>query len=487
MYYQGLRPVKQKNKIPINLLDLYEEGVAREKLRKIELRKDAIMLLRVKQKYDIISQHFAKFKTVKRNLPYIKLEDGKNLLFQSPEEMDNFKEIYDINLEELSSLNILFFYKLPNLLKLSVRFSFISFVNENEYLSEPRYPYLQQLDLNCNNLDNSCLNVIRHMKSLKILNLMGNFITGDICDISSLDQLEELNLSYNHIQSIFVNLDMLKDLKLNNEEQQFQTKINARDVQQSLEEKGGENQESSNNLSPNEYTQEKDPKQIEETQKTFQKLQVYLKTNLQDFYHKISLLKALKLINLSNNRIHFFDIDPFYIRSNNGFRKLESIDLSHNLIQEEISILLVVNVPLLKYLNLSFNPISTSKASFENIEFEIFKSKNILIQNDNLRKKLKSKFNVKDILNYPPSTYQVKKFKIAPKSKKHLITPVKNDFSSLNERTTDEDDEDNKSDEENKYNDINVVELPSIEKMALNPILMTRLDMVGKKKGMSHK
>lgn len=115
MYYQGLRPVKQKNKIPINLLDLYEEGVAREKLRKIELRKDAIMLLRVKQKYDIISQHFAKFKTVKRNLPYIKLEDGKNLLFQNPEEMDNFKEIYDINLEELSSLNILFFYKLPNL------------------------------------------------------------------------------------------------------------------------------------------------------------------------------------------------------------------------------------------------------------------------------------------------------------------------------------------------------------------------------------
>ena len=41
---------KQRNlvNLPVNLLDLYDEGVARDKLRKIELRKDAIMLLRVK-------------------------------------------------------------------------------------------------------------------------------------------------------------------------------------------------------------------------------------------------------------------------------------------------------------------------------------------------------------------------------------------------------------------------------------------------------
>ena len=45
-----------------DLLDLFEEGVAKEKLHKIELRKDAMMLLRIKQKYDIISQHFAKYK-----------------------------------------------------------------------------------------------------------------------------------------------------------------------------------------------------------------------------------------------------------------------------------------------------------------------------------------------------------------------------------------------------------------------------------------
>ena len=53
------RKIGSKN---CDLLDLFEEGIAKEKLHKIELRKDAMMLLRIKQKYDIISQHFAKYK-----------------------------------------------------------------------------------------------------------------------------------------------------------------------------------------------------------------------------------------------------------------------------------------------------------------------------------------------------------------------------------------------------------------------------------------
>ena len=44
---------------------------------------------------------------------------------------------------------------------------------------------------------------------------MGNFIKADICDISSLSNLEELDLSYNSIESFFVNLNMLKELKNN--------------------------------------------------------------------------------------------------------------------------------------------------------------------------------------------------------------------------------------------------------------------------------
>ena len=103
--YNSNNSYKQKTQghlnTPVNLLDLYDEGVARDKLRKIELRKDAIMLLRVKQKYDLISQHFAKFKPKHTyKVPYIKLNSGANLFMKSPDEMDKYKQVYEIVLEE---------------------------------------------------------------------------------------------------------------------------------------------------------------------------------------------------------------------------------------------------------------------------------------------------------------------------------------------------------------------------------------------------
>ena len=203
-----------------DLLDLFEEGVAKEKLHKIELRKDAMMLLRIKQKYDIISQHFAKYKDrtygghKKPKFPVIKLNNGDNLLMYPPDEMYQFPEVYEIFLEELQNCNISFFGALPNLHRLSIRFSNISLMDESEYLAVPRYINLRELNLNCNNLDTSCLYIICHMKNLRILNLMGNFLTTDIPDLTELEYLEELNLSYNHIESYFINLNLLKDFKL---------------------------------------------------------------------------------------------------------------------------------------------------------------------------------------------------------------------------------------------------------------------------------
>ena len=458
--YNSNNPYKQKTRTqvhmnaPVNLLDLYDEGVARDKLRKIELRKDAIMLLRVKQKYDIISQHFAKFKTKQPyKVPYIKLNSGENLFMKSPEEMNKYKEIYEIVLEELSNINITYFCLLPNLLKLSIRFTNIALINEDEYLSCERYSSLLELKLNCNNLDSSCLENIRHMTTLKKLNLMGNFINANICDISSLSNLEELDLSYNSIESFFVNLNMLKELKNNSN--------NILAVNQS---------------SVNYNDRETNEKHFDETQKTFQKLQIYLKTNMQDFYHKLSLLKKLKVLNLSNNKIHFFDIDPFFIQQNNGFAELKSIDLSTNLIEEEISILLVVNVPQLEHLDITNNPITRNKEAFDNIEYEIFKSKNILLTNNAVYKKMKTKYNVKDILNYPPQPYLVKKYKIEQKSKKDLIMPIQPEI------ITDENENKSSEDEEEKKSSSEEVQLPPIGQLSVNPILMTRLDMVGKKK-----
>lgn len=114
---------------------------------------------------------------------------------------------------------------------------------------------------------------------------------------------------------------------------------------------------------------------------TYEEWQKFLRTNLQDFYHKLSALKNLKALNLSHNKIHFFDIDPYHIQQMNGFSRLNTLDISFNLIDEEISILLVMNIPNLKSIDITCNPITRKQTAYENIEYEIFKTKNILLIN----------------------------------------------------------------------------------------------------------
>ena len=366
--------------------------------------------------------------------------------------MEKYPEIFEINLQELNNINIAFFSSLPNLMKLSIRFSYISLISEKEFLSQNRYISLQELNLNCNNLDSSCFEIFRHIKTLRSLNLMGNFITPDIPDISELEYLEDLDLSYNHIESYFINLDMLKDLKINKES----------GLLDNLDE---------GNFNYND--KEINEKHMDNTQKTYQKLQNYLKTNMQEFYHRISQLKRLRNLNLSHNKIHFFDTNPLFIQENNGFPELRRLNMSDNLIEEEIAIILVVGIPHLEYFNITNNPITRNKEKLNNIEFEIFKSKNILLTNNEEYKKLKSRYNVNDILNYPPQPYIVKKFKLEQKSKKDLITYVKPELSE---------DESGDSKEEVEEEDKKDNELPPIGQLSVNPILMTKLDMIGRKK-----
>ena len=78
----GLTPQLSTLNAPVNLLDFYEEGNARAKLRKIELRKDAVILLHLKQRYEAVSKHFAKFRSNqgKHKIPFIALNSGQNLL-----------------------------------------------------------------------------------------------------------------------------------------------------------------------------------------------------------------------------------------------------------------------------------------------------------------------------------------------------------------------------------------------------------------------
>ena len=522
-----------------DLLDLFEEGIAKEKLHKIELRKDAMMLLRIKQKYDIISQHFSKYKDrtfgghKKAKFPVIKLNNGENLLMYPPDEMYQFYEVYEIFLEELQNCNISFFGALPNLHKLSIRFSNISLMDEKEYLSTPRYVNLRELNLNCNNLDSSCLDIICHMKNLRILNLMGNFINAEIPDMSQLEFLEEINLSYNHIESYFVNLNLLKDFKLHgnniipeNENEEgtknqteeskdedvvnTQTNIkNSKPNKKKLKENNNNmsdtsknnNEESktnsvesnfnkrgnmSNNLDKNNNNisyndREINAKHLSNNQQIFFNLQKYLETNIQPFFHKLSLLKNLKSLNLSHNKIHFFDINQEYLQKNNGFRRLETLDLSNNIIEDEIAILMIINLPVIKNVDVSENPLVNNKAAFEDIEYEIFKFKNILLTN-RVKPRKTNKIILKDLLAFPPAPYLVKKFPFKPKSKKELIVPIKDEPIIEPEN---EEDINDKTETENKNANnsekIGDIELPPIFNN-VNPIFDTKLDVVGKSK-----
>ena len=521
-----------------DLLDLFEEGIAKEKLHKIELRKDAMMLLRIKQKYDIISQHFSKYKDrtfgghKKAKFPVIKLNNGENLLMYPPDEMYQFYEVYEIFLEELQNCNISFFGALPNLHKLSIRFSNISLMDEKEYLSTPRYVNLRELNLNCNNLDSSCLDIICHMKNLRILNLMGNFINAEIPDMSQLEFLEEINLSYNHIESYFVNLNLLKDFKLHgnniipeNENEEgtknqteeskdedvvnTQTNIkNSKPNKKKLKESDNNmsdtsknnNEESktnsdesnfnkrgnmSNNIDKNNNISYNDreinAKHLSNNQQIFFNLQKYLETNIQPFFHKLSLLKNLKSLNLSHNKIHFFDINQEYLQKNNGFRRLETLDLSNNIIEDEIAILMIINLPVIKNVDVSENPLVNNKAAFEDIEYEIFKFKNILLTN-RVKPRKTNKIILKDLLAFPPAPYLVKKFPFKPKSKKELIVPIKDEPIIEPEN---EEDINDKTETENKNANnsekIGDIELPPIFNN-VNPIFDTKLDIVGKSK-----
>ena len=547
-----------------DLLDLFEEGVAKEKLHKIELRKDAMMLLRIKQKYDIISQHFAKYKDrtfgshKKPKFPVIKLNNGDNLLMYPPDEMHQFPEVYEIFLEELQNCNISFFGALPNLYRLSIRFSNISLMDESEYLAVPRYINLRELNLNCNNLDTSCLYIICHMKNLRILNLMGNFITSEIPDLNELEYLEEINLSYNHIESYFINLNLLKDFKLhgnniiqeqNNQNNEDFNKLNQ--TEESKDEDVVNTQSNIRNSKPNEKMNAERPNKGKETlsdssknteeikthsvksnsknissktemnninvisnnnnsnfkieknnnsyndreinakhlsnnQQIFFNLQKYLETNIQPFFHKLSLLKNLKTLNLSHNKIHFFDVSQSFLSDHKGFSKLENLDLSNNIIEDEIAILMIINLPVIKNVDISENPLVNNKAAFEDIEYEIFKFKNILLTN-RVKPRKTNKIILKDLLAFPPSPYLVRKFPLQQKTKKELIVPIKEEPLILPETNKEEETNNNNSNltNDNKENNsakIGDIELPPIFQNSLNPILVTRLDLVGKSK-----
>ena len=58
---------------------------------------------------------------------------------------------------------------------------------------------------------------------------------------------------------------------------------------------------------------------------------------------------------------------------------------------------MIINLTVIKNLDVTNNPLTYNKIAYEDIEYEIFKCKNILLTNNKEYKKMKSKYNVNDI------------------------------------------------------------------------------------------
>ena len=145
---------------------------------------------------------------------------------------------------------------------------------------------------------------------------------------------------------------------------------------------------------------------------------------------------------------------------------------------------MIINLPVIQNVDVSENPLVNNKSAYEDIEYEIFKFKNILLTN-RVKPRKTNKIILKDLLAFPPAPYLVKKFPFKPKSKKELIVPIReepiiepeNEEEDLGNKNTES--ENNKSN--NNVEKIGDIELPPIFNN-VNPIFDTKLDIVGKSK-----
>jgi len=255
----------------------------------------------------------------------------------------------------------------------------------NDPINENNKPSINQKEIskniqNISQINNHNISNLTQQTTLNNLKISNNNELNDLPEkLNNENEMENFEKVSNYSQNL------IDDLKTNT------------DQANNLDEERGKRTENSNNgnynhrknISSKNYSSQSSRNNMKNEMEdnnqavldTYEEWQKFLKTNLQDFYHKLSALKNLKTLNLSYNKIHFFDIDPYFIQQINGFSKLNTLDVSYNLIDEEISILLVMNIPNLKSIDITCNPITRKKTAYENIEYEIFKTKNILLLN----------------------------------------------------------------------------------------------------------
>jgi len=140
-----------------DLLGVFEDGISREKLKKIELRKDALIILKVKQRYDVIAKRMEP-QSFSNSRPRVNLKDGRNLFEIEDNEIENLNYIYELKFQEIDYLRIKVLSFLPELCNLEIKFSNVWLPDLKPEISQNAFfPNLQNLDLSFNNLTDEIL------------------------------------------------------------------------------------------------------------------------------------------------------------------------------------------------------------------------------------------------------------------------------------------------------------------------------------------
>ncbi len=390
----------------------FEEGLYNTNMRRLNLRKDAQYFLDYQER---LVKEENKYNRLNKNLvrlPYYKLKNGNNLFDLDPQEYFHISEILELSFNDIDDKLVFDHLSyLPSLILLNIQYSKISFLDKIPHYDQKFFFNLQVLELSYNNLTNQCFLLIKNIPELRFLNLTGNRITSDIPDLSSLEKLEELNLSYNEIKTTFLQQEEIIEDK---------DESNLKDKGVSIIEGNSNTNDTTmiknidstlrnNSLETSNMKDFKEAKtseeKIEKTERAnFEEWQKKYLTDLQPFFHKLSMLKNLKILDLANNKISVFDINPYYIKENNYFPCLKKLDLSCNLITHNIGILLVLNVDSLEYLNITGNNFSKKKKIFDSI-IDQLKSNHIKLIDTEYKKETKVD-RINQIVN---AEYNVKK------------------------------------------------------------------------------
>jgi len=206
MFYGGKYNENSGELKTLSLSEFYNQGLVNERIQRLKYRKDIDFYLDSSDKRKSLVRKKVKPSTrIPKTIAYHEIVEGVNLFDLPLEETSNLKKIFKLKFTETKEFQLDKLSYLPYLNGLIVQFSYILY-NQEIFSKDNNslFPCLEHLDLSFNGLNSDIFLYVRKIKMLRVLNLMGNNIDSEICDLKEMENLEELILSHNKIESYYL-------------------------------------------------------------------------------------------------------------------------------------------------------------------------------------------------------------------------------------------------------------------------------------------